>query len=80
MHSSKEDFTFSKRLGTGTYGTVWQAVRKQDGKTYAVKELDLRYLQKQVKRYLLPPGAMPRLLDCFSNPLVKSTGAGRVHT
>ena len=48
MRSSKEDFTFNKRLGTGTYGTVWQAVRKQDGKTYAVKELDLRYLQKQV--------------------------------
>lgn len=48
MRSSKDDFTFNRRLGTGTYGTVWQAVRKQDGKTYAVKELDLRYLQKQV--------------------------------
>ncbi|KAA6426344.1 MAG: kinase domain containing [Trebouxia sp. A1-2] len=47
MRSSLEDFTFNNRLGTGTYGTVWQAVRKQDGRTYAVKELDLRYLQKQ---------------------------------
>ncbi len=78
MRSSKEDFTFSKRLGTGTYGTVWQAVRKQDGRTYAVKELDLRYLQKQVNfcRQELCNG----FSIVFSKPLAKSTGAGRVHT
>lgn len=48
MRSTKPDFLFSKQVGTGTYGVVWQAVRKLDGKTYAVKELDLRYLQKRV--------------------------------
>ena len=45
MRSIKADFLFSKQVGTGTYGVVWQVVRKLDGKTYAVKELDLRYLQ-----------------------------------
>ena len=48
MHSSRADFDFIKPLGTGSYVVVWQAVRKHDGRTYAVKELDLRYLQKQV--------------------------------
>ena len=48
MRSAKADFTFADAVGTGTYGTVWRAVRKQDGKTYALKEVDLRYLHKQV--------------------------------
>ena len=48
MRSTKDDFNFDKQVGTGTYGIVWQTRRKQDGKTYAVKELDLRYLEKQV--------------------------------
>ena len=47
MRSTKADFSFDKQVGTGTYGIVWQTRRKQDGKTYAVKELDLRYLEKQ---------------------------------
>ncbi len=55
MRSTKADFVFGKLLGTGTYGVVWQAVRNQDGKTYAVKELDLRDLQKQVS-ILAHPG------------------------
>lgn len=49
MRSAKADFTFTDTVGTGTYGTVWRAVRKQDGKTYAIKEVDLRYLHKQVR-------------------------------
>lgn len=52
MRSTKADFIFSKQVGTGTYGVVWQAVRELDGKTYAVKELDLRCLQKRVNAFL----------------------------
>ena len=48
MRSVKADFLFGSALGEGTYGVVWQAVRKQDGNTYAIKELDLRFLQRQV--------------------------------
>ena len=51
MRSTKADFIFSKQVGAGTYGVVWQAVRKLDGMTYAVKELDLRYLQKRVNAF-----------------------------
>ena len=51
MRSTKADFIFSKQVGAGTYGVVWQAVRKLDGKTYAVKELDLRCLQKRVNAF-----------------------------
>ena len=53
MRSTKADFLFSRQVGTGTYGVVCQAVRKADGKTYAVKELDLRYLQKRVNAFVI---------------------------
>ncbi|KAL3153507.1 hypothetical protein ABBQ38_011839 [Trebouxia sp. C0009 RCD-2024] len=45
--SSKSDFIFGRQVGAGTYGLVWQALRRLDGKTYAVKELDLTCLDKQ---------------------------------
>ena len=51
MRSTKADFIFSRQVGAGTYGVVWQAVRRLDGNTYAIKELDLRYLQKRVNFY-----------------------------
>ena len=46
--STKDDFHFESRLGSGTFGVVWRAVRKLDGKPYAIKELDLRYMNKKV--------------------------------
>ena len=46
--STKDDFDFESRLGSGTFGVVWRAVRKLDGKPYAIKELDLRYMNKKV--------------------------------
>ena len=49
MRSVKADFVFQKQLGTGTYGVVWQATRKVDGQTYAIKELDLRLLDRQAR-------------------------------
>ncbi|KAL3142029.1 hypothetical protein ABBQ32_004664 [Trebouxia sp. C0010 RCD-2024] len=48
--SSKSDFIFGRQVGAGTYGLVWQALRRLDGKTYAVKELDLTCLDKQEQR------------------------------
>ena len=47
MRSVKADFTFGKQLGAGTYGIVWQATRRLDNQTYAIKELDLRLLDRQ---------------------------------
>jgi len=41
QRSTKDDFTFGSKLGSGSYGVVWLAVRKWDKKSYAVKELDL---------------------------------------
>lgn len=49
MRSKKADFRFIRQVGAGTYGVVWQAVRTIDAKTYAIKEIDLRYLQKLVR-------------------------------
>lgn len=53
--STKSDFTFGTQVGAGTYGVVWQAMRRLDGKTYAIKELDLTCLDKRVKCFCCKP-------------------------
>jgi serine/threonine protein kinase len=40
--SCLEDFVIGDELGTGSFGTVYKAVRKADGQQYALKEVDLR--------------------------------------
>jgi len=35
-------FTLQKLLGKGTFGTVYQATRENDGRTYAIKKVDTR--------------------------------------
>lgn len=69
MRSVKADFTFQKQLGSGTYGVVWQATRKLDGQTYAIKELDLRLLDRQAGLYrnVMLRHAM-QSITCFSCP------------
>lgn len=49
QRSTKDDFTFGAKLGSGSYGVVWLAVRKWDKKSYAVKELDLADMGRKVR-------------------------------
>lgn len=85
MRSKKADFHFSRQVGAGTYGVVWLAVRTIDGKTYAIKELDLRYLQKQVlagfhavcsvcacPQHHFFPGVQQEQIDCIRETKVLS--------
>ena len=48
VRSTLEDFHFAERIGSGSFGVVWRAVRKQDGVSYAIKEIDLQGLSKKV--------------------------------
>jgi serine/threonine protein kinase len=50
VRSTLEDFVFEERVGSGSFGIVWRAVRKQDGLAYAIKEIDLQGLSKKVGR------------------------------
>lgn len=45
--SCLEDFVIGVELGTGSFGTVYKAVRKADGQEYALKEVDLRTMSDQ---------------------------------
>ena len=63
--STKDDFQFESRLGSGTFGVVWRAIRKLDGKPYAIKEVDLRYMNKKV--------------DCFAQQLQAPNKATSCH-
>jgi hypothetical protein len=62
VRSTLDDFSFAERIGSGSFGVVWRAVRKQDGADYAIKEIDLQGLSKKVgRRCPVPLGAcMPR--------------------
>lgn len=46
--STYDDFTFQERIGSGSFGIVWRARRKQDAQEYAIKEIDLQGLTKKV--------------------------------
>ena len=83
--STKDDFHFESRLGSGTFGVVWRAVRKLDGKPYAIKELDLRYMNKKVDcsaQQLQAPDNAPfcSTVACsLLRAMAGSAGTGRVH-
>lgn len=47
--STYDDFAFQDRIGSGSFGVVWRAVRKQDGQSYAIKEIDLQGMGKKVR-------------------------------
>jgi NIMA (never in mitosis gene a)-related kinase 1/4/5 len=42
--SSLSDFSIVQSLGKGSYGNVLRVVRKADGYTYAIKEINIRKL------------------------------------
>ena len=43
------DFTFLKFLGKGSYGSVYTAKRKSDGKVYAIKQIDTTRMKNTEK-------------------------------
>ena len=83
--STKDDFHFESRLGSGTFGVVWRAVRKLDGKPYAIKELDLRYMNKKVDCSVQQLQALDYASSCSAVAFpwlrapIGSAGAGGVH-
>ena len=48
VRSRKSDFQFLSKIGVGSYGSVWKAMRRADSLTYAIKELDMRAMSHKV--------------------------------
>jgi NIMA (never in mitosis gene a)-related kinase len=42
QRSTLADFAIQERIGSGSYGTVWKAIRLLDGLPYAIKDIDLQ--------------------------------------
>jgi len=42
-----KDFTIKKKLGKGSYGTVYLVLRKSDNKKFAMKNLDTSKMDKK---------------------------------
>jgi len=64
QRSTKDDFTFGAKLGSGSYGIVWLAVRKWDNKSYAVKEIDLADLGRKEQEECIREVQVLAALDC----------------
>ena len=48
--STSADFEKLKRLGRGSYGEVFKVRRKQDGKVYVLKIIDMAQMSKEEMR------------------------------
>ena len=51
--SSLSEFEVLKRLGEGSFGTVYQVKRKSDGKIYAMKKVKMLSLSTKEKETAL---------------------------
>jgi NIMA (never in mitosis gene a)-related kinase len=40
--STLADFKLEDRVGKGSFGSVYKAIRKSDGRTYAVKKVNIK--------------------------------------
>jgi serine/threonine protein kinase len=49
-HSTKSDFDFGARLGKGSFGEVFAAKRRKDGKTYVIKMIRIAELSQKEQR------------------------------
>uniref|UniRef100_A0A061SER0 non-specific serine/threonine protein kinase n=1 Tax=Tetraselmis sp. GSL018 TaxID=582737 RepID=A0A061SER0_9CHLO len=64
QRSTKDDFTFGSKIGSGSYGIVWLAVRKWDKKSYAIKEIDLADLGRKEQEECIKEVQVLAALDC----------------
>ena len=61
MNPRDSEFQKIEKLGTGSFGVVWQVEQRSDGKHFALKEIDLRkpglqHVMKEVETMMqLPP-------------------------
>lgn len=62
--SSLEDFKIEGKLGSGSFGTVYQVTRKLDGRQYALKEIDLRCMSEQEQEDCIRECSVLAALDC----------------
>lgn len=46
-----EDFSIKYRLGKGAYGDVFLAIKNSDRKTYAMKQIQKKKLEREQKEY-----------------------------
>ncbi|KAK2956852.1 putative G2-specific protein kinase nimA [Blattamonas nauphoetae] len=60
-----KDFQKVKLLGKGSYGSVWDVVRKVDGQHYALKEINLRFMNAKEQEESLNE---IRILASFRHP------------
>ncbi|KAI8475589.1 MAG: kinase-like domain-containing protein [Monoraphidium minutum] len=45
--STLADFVLQEKVGSGSFGVVWRATRRLDGRAYALKEIDLHGMSKK---------------------------------
>ena len=48
--SKDEDFEKLQKLGQGSFGVVYMVKRKQDGKTYVLKQIDTRQMSSMQRK------------------------------
>lgn len=46
-----EDFTIKHRLGKGAYGDVFLVIKNSDHKSYALKQIQKKKLEREQKEY-----------------------------
>lgn len=57
VKSALSDYQVRELLGSGSYGSVYKVIRRLDGHTYALKEVDLQGMGKEVR--FPGPGSSP---------------------
>lgn len=68
-NASISDFDILKRLGEGSFGTVYMVKRKSDGKIYAMKKVKMTSLSTKEKENALNE---VRILASISSPNIIS--------
>ncbi|KAJ4460880.1 putative Serine/threonine-protein kinase Nek1 [Paratrimastix pyriformis] len=63
--SCRDDFEILKFLGKGSYGSVSKVLRKRDGREYALKEVNIRYMSQKEREEAVNE---IRILACFNHP------------
>ncbi|KAK9867887.1 hypothetical protein WJX84_001961 [Apatococcus fuscideae] len=67
VRSRKSDFQFLSKIGVGSYGSVWKAMRRADSLTYAIKELDMRAMSHKER---VDCAAEAKVLSSLQSPYI----------